>query len=121
MFWVYWAYNINADNYWRAYITKLSATHFYFALQLDKNLKGSYRRTDQVLIIDKKPSITDISPNMTVIANQFSNPGWYRTGTAIRTSGTSFVKVKFDDGKEKWVRIELVRLISRPRFCVDVK
>ena len=121
MFWVHWSYNLNAVYYWRAYITKLNVTHFDFVLLNEKNLKGSYRRTDQVLIIDKKPSITDISPNLPVIANQFSNPEWYRTGTAIRTSRSSFVWVTFDDGKAKWVRIERVRLISRPRFCVDVK
>ena len=124
MFWVYWAYTLNADNYWRAYITKLNATHFDFALYINKDQTRSYRRirTDQVLIIDKKPSsIMDISPNSPVIANQFRNPEWYRTGTAISTSGSSLVSVNFDDGKTKWVPLERVRLTSRPRFCVDVK
>ena len=120
MFWGYWAYNKDAGNYWRAYITKLNATHFDFALKINAEQTRSYRRTDQVLIIDEIPSIIDISPNSRVIANQFSNPEWYRTGTAISTLGDSIVEVKFDDGETKWVRLERVRLVSRPRFCSDV-
>ena len=121
MFWGYWSYNRNADNYWRAYITKLNATHFDFALYINKEKTRSYRRTEQKLIIDKKTFITDISPNLTVIANQnFGNPEWYRTGTAIGTSGDSIVIVKFDDGETKGVLLERVRLVSRPLFCSDV-
>ena len=59
-------------------------------------------------------------PNSPVIAYQFSNPEWYRTGTATGTSGDSIVRVKFDDGETKWVPLERVRLVSRPRFCSDV-
>ena len=120
-FWGYWRDNRKAINYFRAYITKLNATHFDFALKMNKNLTRSYRRTQQKLIVDRKPSITDISPNSPVIANHFfSNPEWYRTGTAIGTSGDSMVIVKFNNGKTKRVPLERVRLVSRPRFCSDV-
>ena len=120
MFWGIWAYNRNALNYWRAYITKVNATHFDFALQVNKRRTKSYRRTDQVLIIDQTPNVHDISTSSLVIANQFKDPNWFRTGTAIRTSGNSIVIVKFDDGETKGVPIERVRLVSRPRFCFDV-
>ena len=122
MFWGYWKVNLNATNYWRAYITKLNATHFDFALKTNKEQTRSYRRTEQKLIIDKKPLITEISPNLPVIANQWfsSSPEWYRTGIAIGTSGDSIVRVKFDDGETKGVPLERVRLVSRPSFCSDV-
>ena len=116
-----WAYKKNALNYWRAYITKVNATHFDFALQINKEQTRSYRRTDQVLIIDQTPKINDISANSSVIANQRKDPNWFRTGTAIRISGNSMVIVKFDDGETKGVPLERVRLVSRPRFCSDVK
>ena len=76
-----------------------------------------------MLIIDKVPSIGEVSPNLPVIANQFSDRDkwWYRTGNVTRTSGDSSVFVRFDNGKEKVVPLERVRLVSRPPFCSDVK
>ena len=122
MFWGFWQANLGADNYWKASITKINATHFDFALVNDKKLTRSYQRTDQKLIIDKVPSIEDLLPNPPVIANQrVDRPGWYRTGNVTGTSGGSSVQVQFDDGKKKWVPVGRVRLLSYPRLCSDVE
>ena len=120
MFWGFWNTKRNADNYWKASITTINATHFDFALVDDKKLSRCYRRTDQKLIIDKVPSIGNLFPNLPVIANQFVHPGWYRSGKVIGTSGGSWVHVQFDDGKKKRVPLGRVRLRSYPGFCSDV-
>ncbi|XP_078348103.1 sushi, von Willebrand factor type A, EGF and pentraxin domain-containing protein 1-like isoform X1 [Oculina patagonica] len=121
MFWGMWAFNKDAFNYYRAYITKMSDTHVDFALKFDKRLTRSYKRTEPVLIIDKVPSMEDITVNSPVIAeHRTDQPRWYRSGTVKGTSGSAFVSVEFDDGKlTKWVRLENLRLVKRPRFCVD--
>ena len=121
MFWGFWHRNLGADNYWKASITKINATHFDFALVLNNKKTRSYRRTDQKLVIDKVPSIEDLLPNPPVIANQFAHPGWYRSGKVIGTSGSSLVYVHFDDGEKKWVPLGRVRLLSYPRLCSDVE
>ena len=122
MFWGFWQTNLGADNYWKASITKINATHFDFALVSNNKLTRSYRRTDQKLIIDKVPSIEDLLPNLPVIANQrVDRPGWYRTGNVTGTSGDSLVLVQFDDGEKKWIPLERVRLLSYPRLCSDVE
>ena len=122
MFWGFWQTNLGADNYWKASITKINATHFDFALLSNNKLTRSYRRTDQKLIIDKVPSIEDLLPNLPVIANQRDDrPGWYRTGNVTGTSRGSLVLVQFDDGKKKWVPVGSVRLLSYPRLCSDVE
>ena len=122
MFWGFWKRNLNADNYWKASITKINATHFDFALVHNNKKTRSYRRTDQKLIIDKVPSIEDLLPNPPVIANQrVDRPGWYRTGNVTGTSRGSLVLVQFDDGKKKWVPVGSVRLLSYPRLCSDVE
>ena len=122
MFWGFWQTNLGADNYWKASITKINATHFDFALVLNNKQTRSYRRTDQKLIIDKVPSIEDLLPNLPVIANQrVDRPGWYRTGNVTGTSRGSLVLVQFDDGKKKRVPVGSVRLLSYPRLCSDVE
>ena len=122
MFWGFWNTNLGADNYWKASITKINATHFDFALVNNNKLTRSYRRTDQKLIIDKVPSIEDLLPNLPVIANQrVDRPGWYRAGNVTGTSGDSLVLVQFDDGEKKWIPLERVRLLSYPRLCSDVE
>ena len=122
MFWGFWRNNKEADNYWKASITKINATHFDFALVSNNKLTRSYRRTDQKLIIDKVPSIEDLLPNLPVIANQrVDRPGWYRTGNVTGTSGDSLVLMQFDDGEKKWIPLERVRLLSYPRLCSDVE
>ena len=112
---------MKADNYWKASITRITATHFDFELVYDKKFTRSYQRTDQKLIIDKVPSIGNLLPNSPVIANQFGHPGWYRSGKVIGTSGGSWVHVQFDDGGKKWVKLGRVRLVSYPGFCSDVE
>ena len=120
MFWVFWITHLHAENYWKASITRITGTHFDFALVNDKKLTRSYQTTDQKLIIDKVPSIGNLLPNSPVIANQFGHPGWYRSGKVIGTSGGSLVQVQFDDGEKKWVPLGRVRLRSYPGFCSDV-
>ena len=112
---------MKADNYWKVSITRITAIHLDFELVNDKKLTGSYRRTDQKLIIDKVPSIGNLLPNSSVIATQFAHPGWYRTGKVIGTSDGSLVHVQFDDSKKKWVPLGRVRLLSYPGFCSDVE
>ncbi|XP_066021713.1 CUB and sushi domain-containing protein 1 isoform X2 [Pocillopora verrucosa] len=121
VFWGFWRRNQDADSYWKASITRITATHFDFALVLNNKQTRSYRRTDQKLIIDKVPSIGDLLPNSLVIAQQFGHSGWYRTGKVTGTSGDSWVEVQFDDGEKKWVPLESVRLLSYPGFCSDVE
>ena len=120
MFWGFWGTSLKADNYWKASITRITATHLDFALVLNNKQTRSYRRTDQKLIIDKVPSIGNLLPDSPVIAHQFGHSGWYRTGKVIGTSGGSLVHVQFDDGEKKWVPLGRVRLRSYPGFCSDV-
>ena len=121
MYWGLWVDYTNPLNYYRAYITKLNDTHVDFVLEINKQQTRNYRRTEPVLIIDDKISdMKNVAVNATVIAqHRRDHPEWYQTGTVIGTWGTSFVTVKFDDGVTKWVRLENLRLVKRPRFCVD--
>ena len=112
---------MKADNYWKASITRITATHFDFELVYDKKFTRSYQRTDQKLIIDKVPSIGNLLPNSPVIAHQFGHSGWYRTGKVTGASGGYWVEVQFDDGENKWVKLEQVRLVSYPDFCSNVE
>ena len=121
MFWGFWRNNKKADNYWKASITRINATHFDFALLNNNKQTRSYRRTDRKLIIDKVPSIGDLLPSSPVIAHQFGHLGWYRTGKVTGTSVDSWVEVQFDDGENKWVKLEQVRLVSYPDFCSNVE
>ncbi len=99
----------------------MNGTHVDFALKVNKDKTRSYKRTEPVLIVDRIPLMEDITVNSPVIAeHRTDRPYWYRTGTVKATSGSAFVKVKFDDGKlTKWVRLENLRLVKRPRFCED--
>ena len=121
MFWGFWRKNRDADNYWKASITRINATHFDFALLNNNKQTRRYRRTDQKLIIDKVPPIGNLLPNSTVIAHQFGHSGCYRTGKVTGTSVDSWVEVQFDDGEKKWVKLEVVRLVSYPDFCSNVE
>ena len=125
MFWGLWAYRDGHTNYYKAYITKMNNTHVDFALEINKGQTRSYPRTKPVLIIDKKPLKEDIIVNSPVIAqHRPNNPEWYRTGTVKGTvkgtSDSASVSVKFDNEKlPKVVRLKNLRLVKRPRFCVD--
>ena len=121
MFWGLWTNRDRSLNYYKAYITKLNDTYVDFVLEYNKQKTRSYRRTEPVLIIDDKISeIKNVARNAPVIAQHKGHMSeWYRTGTAMGISGTSFVSVKFDDGVTQWVSLENLRLVKRPRFCVD--
>ena len=121
MFWGLWSYKGGNVNYYEAYITKLNDTHVDFALKVNKRQTHSYPRTKSVLIIDKIPEIKDITVNAPVIAqHKDKRPEWHRTGTVKRTSGSALVAVKFDNSKlTRWVNLENLRLVKRPRFCLD--
>ena len=121
MFWGFWRYNNGAKSYYKAYITKLTATHLDFVLQFDNRLTRSYRRIDPVLILDTVPKLNDISINSLVIARQHSHlPKRYRSGIVVGFPGESLVSVKFDDGETASdVLLEHLRLVNRPRFCVN--
>ena len=123
MFWGFWKYNLDAYNYYKAYITKLNETHLDFALKTDKGLTRSYPKTKPVLILDEVPLMKDIAINSPVIAQQTHKSDWYRTGNVTAKSGSDFVRVKFDgltkfnNKHEKWVKLENLRLMKRPSFC----
>ena len=121
MVWGLWSYKGGYVNYYEAYITKLNDTHVDFALKANKGLTRSYPRTKSVLIIDKIPEMKDITVNTQVIAqHRDGRPEWHRTGTVKGTSGSALVSVKFDISKLiRWVRLENLRLVKRPRFCLD--
>ena len=121
MFWGLWRHNHGANNYYKAYITKLNTTHLDFAL-LENNVQTrSYPRNDPVLILDTVPEMKDISNNSSVIARQYFRwPNWYRSGIVMGFSrASSLVSVKFDDGDILWVLLKHLRLVNRPRFCVN--
>ena len=119
LFWGLWAYNLEAFNYYRAYITKLNGTHVDFVLEINSKKTRSYRRTEPVLIIDKIPEMKEVSVNARVIAVQ-TKKFWYRTGNVTGISGPSFVSVRFDDGKRRrLVPLNEIRLVKRPRFCME--
>ena len=117
MFWGLWKYSHGADNYYKVYITKLNVTHVDFVLAINNQKTRSYRRTQEVLILDTIRKQRDIPVNSSVIA--LHRPEWYRSGTVVKFSGTAFASVKFDDNSTKWVRFENLRLVKRPRFCIS--
>ena len=120
MFWGLWKYNKGANNYYKGYITKLTATHLDFVLQYDNRLSRDHRRNDLVLILDAVPEMKDISFNSSVIARQHTHlPKRYRTGNVVGFPSSSLVSVKFDDGETHSVLLKHLRLVNRPRFCVN--
>ena len=120
MFWGLWKYNTGANNYYKGYITKLTATHLDFVLQLHNRLTRSYWRNDSVLILDTVPKLEDISIKSSVIARQHSHlPERYRSGNVVGFPRASLVSVKFDDGETRSVLLKHLRLVNRPRFCVN--
>ena len=112
-------YRKNSNNYYKAYITRINATHIDFALEINRALTRSYKRTDPVLIIDKIPEMKDISVNAPVIAvHRLDKLEWYRTGIVDDISSrTSSVSIRFDDGQQRWLPLTELRFVKRPRFC----
>ena len=119
MFWGLWSQRDNSNNYYKAYITKINDTDIHFALETNKALTHSYKRADPVLIIDKIPKMKDFSLNASVIAvHKPKMPEWYRTGIVNVIASRNFsVSVRFNDGQQRWVPLNELRLVKRPRFC----
>ena len=118
MFWGLWRYKHGAFNYYKAYITKLTATHLEVVFNIGQQYRRSYRRAEYVLILDTVPKLRDISINSLVIAKS-DLPQRYRSGTVVGFRSESLVSVKFDDGVPNLVLLEDLRLVKRPRFCVN--
>lgn len=74
-----------------------------------------------MLVIDKIPEMKDISVNSRVIAvHKPYLKEWYRAGTVTRIFDSSFVSVMFVNGDQRrWVPLNELRLVNRPRVCVD--
>ena len=119
--WGLWAERDDSLNYYKANIIKLNATRVDFALQVNNRHTRSYKRSDPVLVIDKIPEMNDISVNSRVIAvHRTYWKEWYRTGTVTGTDGSSFVSVKFKNGQQRHgIPLNELRLVNRPRVCVD--
>ena len=73
-----------------------------------------------MLSLDAVPEMKDISINSSVIARQHTHlPDRYRTGNVVGFPCSSLVSVKFDDGETHSVLLKHLRLVNRPRFCVN--
>lgn len=118
MFWGLWRHNKGAFNYYKAHITKMTATRLGIVLATDRQYKTSHPRTESVLILDTVPKLKDISINSSVIAKS-NIPDRYRSGTVLVIPSSTSVSVKFDDGETKLVLLEDLRLVKRPHFCVN--
>ena len=121
MFWGLWSRKENSINYYKAFITRTSVTHINFVLQVDNSWWREYKRTEPVLVIEKIPEMKEMSVNSSVIAvHKPSMPEWYRTGNVTGINDrSSFVYIRFKNGDKKWVPLNELRLMKRPKFCVD--
>ena len=121
MFWGLWTRKDNSVNYYTAFITKITANHINFLLQTNNGQGRSYNRTEAVLVIDKIPEMKEISVNSSVIAvHKPSMPEWYRAGNVTGTNErSSLVYVRFKNRDQRWVPLNQVRSVKRPKFCVD--
>ena len=97
------------------------ASHINFVLQMNNGQRRSYKRTESVLVIDKISDMKEISVNSSVIAvHRPDIPEWFRAGNVTVTNERlSFVTVRFKNGDQKWIPLNQLRLVKRPKFCVD--
>ena len=121
MFWGLWSLNDNSLNYYKAFITRITASRIDFLLEINNAERRSYKRTEPVLVIDKISDMKEISVNSSVIAvHRPDMPEWYRAGNVTGTNERlSSVTVKFKNGDQKWARLNQLRLVKRPKFCVE--
>ena len=121
MFWGLWSRNDNSLNYYKAFITRITASRIDFLLKINNAERRSYKRTEPVLVIDKISDMKEISVNSSVIAvHRPDMPEWYRAGNVTGTNEPlSIVTVRFKNGDQKWARLNQLRLVKRPKFCVD--
>ena len=84
-------------------------------------MRRSYKRTEPVLVIDKISDMKEISVNSPVIAvHRPDMPEWFRAGNVTGTNERlSVATVRFKNGDHKWVPLNQLRLVKRPKFCVD--
>ena len=84
-------------------------------------MRRRYKRTEPVLVIDKISDMKEISVNSSVIAvHRPDMPEWYRAGNVTGTNEhLSLVTVRFKNGDQKQVPLNQLRLVKRPKFCVD--
>ena len=111
----------NSVNYYRAFITRITASHITFLLQINNHQRRSYKRTEPVLVIDKISDMKEISVNSSVIAvHRPDKPEWYRAGNVTGTNERlSLVHVRFKNGDRRLVPLNQLRSVKRPTFCVD--
>ena len=121
MVWGLWVRKDNSLNYYKAFITRITASHIDFLLEINNKQRRSYKRTEPVLVIDKISDMKEISVNSSVIAvHRPDKPEWFRAGNVTGTNERlSFVTVRFKNGDQKWVPPNQLRLVKRPKFCVD--
>ena len=121
VFWGLWSRGDNSLNYFGAFITRITASHINFLLQINNSQRRSYNRTELVPVIDKISDMKEISVNSSVIAvHRPDKPEWFRAGNVTGTNERlSFVTVRFKNGDQKWVPPNQLRLVKRPKFCVD--
>ena len=74
-----------------------------------------------MLVIDKIPEMKEISVSSSVIAvHNPRMPEWYRAGNVTGTNERlSLVYVRFKNRDQRWVPLNQVRSVKRPKFCVD--
>ena len=74
-----------------------------------------------MLILDTVPEMKDISINSSIIARQHPKtvPDRYRSGIVEGLQSATLVSVRFDDGEIHSVPLKHLRLVNRPRFCVN--
>ena len=74
-----------------------------------------------MLVIDKISDMKEISVNSSVIAvHKHSMLEWYRAGNVTGTNERlSLVHVRFKNGDQRLVPLKELRLVKRPKFCVD--
>ena len=74
-----------------------------------------------MLVIDKISDMKEISVNSSVIAvHRPDKPEWFRAGNVTGTNERlSIVTVRFKNGDSKSVPPNQLRLVKRPKFCVD--
>ena len=121
MFWGLWSRRYNSVGYYRAFITRITASHINFHLQINNAQWRSYKRTEPVLVIDKIPEMKEISVNSSVIAvHKPRMQEWYRAGNVTGTNERlSLVHVRFKNGDQRWVPLNQIRSVKRPKFCLD--
>ena len=121
VFWGLWSKRNDSINYFRAFISRIDDTWLKFYLEVNPRQTRTYKKTQPVLIIDKVPEKKDVLLGSLVIAvHRNSKTDWYRTGK-VEEIGSYWrdgkFRVKFDNGRSRWVPQNQIRLVKRPKFC----